>query len=174
MDGSRTWRPRTWLDKRSTSIVAPLCQFSTRGDDPRRPVSQYSSGKLVRGRPTSDSRSLARVVSKVDSAYLAVWRTASTITHVPPPLAVCRDPSGGPSICHVFVPNRNNLEVSTDPSKMALAYPRLDVRHLASLLEKYRDLSIAAKIRSTVGDEVPQIEPARVTAILKRLKQQGL
>lgn len=57
---------------------------------------------------------------------------------------------------------------------MALAYPRLDVRHLASLLEKYRDLSIAAKIRSTVGDEVPQIDPARVTAILKRLKQQGL
>jgi len=56
---------------------------------------------------------------------------------------------------------------------MALAYPRLDVRHLSSLLEKYRDLSLAAKIRNTVGDEGPQIEPARVTAILKRLKQQG-
>ncbi|CAM9304499.1 unnamed protein product [Ectocarpus sp. 6 AP-2014] len=67
----------------------------------------------------------------------------------------------------------NNIDIATDPARMALAYPRLDVRHLASLLGKYRDLSIAAKIRSTVGDEVPQIDPARVTAILKRLKQLG-
>lgn len=69
--------------------------------------------------------------------------------------------------------NRNDIEIATDPSRMALAYPRLDVRHLVSLLEKYRDLSLAAKIRNTVGDEVPQIDPARVATILKRLKQLG-
>ena len=69
--------------------------------------------------------------------------------------------------------HRDNLDMATDPARLALAYPRLDVRHLETMLEKYRDLSLAAKIRNTVGDEVPQIDPARVTAILKRLKQQG-
>ncbi|CAM9165011.1 unnamed protein product, partial [Scytosiphon promiscuus] len=67
----------------------------------------------------------------------------------------------------------NNIDIASDPARMTLAYPRLDVRHLASLLAKYRDLSLAAKIRNTVGDEVPQIDPNRVTAIVKRLKQQG-
>lgn len=68
---------------------------------------------------------------------------------------------------------RNNIEVATDPSHLALAYPRLDVHDLMSFLGKYRDISLAAKIRNTVGDEVPQIDPARVAAILKRLKQQA-
>lgn len=67
---------------------------------------------------------------------------------------------------------RNNIDIATDSARLALAYPRLDVRNLMSLLEKYRDLSLAAKIRNTVGDEVPQIDPSRAQGILKLLKQQ--
>ncbi|CAM9436333.1 unnamed protein product [Ascophyllum nodosum] len=68
---------------------------------------------------------------------------------------------------------KNNIDLATDPTRLALAYPRLDVHTLMAVLEKYRDLSLAAKIRNTVGDEVPHIDPSRVSGILKRLKQQA-
>ena len=51
-------------------------------------------------------------------------------------------------------------------------YPRLDVRHLISVLEKYKNLSIASKMKNTVGDEVPQLEQKRVKQLLSKLKEQ--
>jgi hypothetical protein len=46
------------------------------------------------------------------------------------------------------------------------------VRHLIAVLEKYKNLSLASKIRNTVGDEVPQLEQKRVKQMLIKLREQ--
>ncbi|CAM9658028.1 unnamed protein product [Phaeothamnion confervicola] len=60
--------------------------------------------------------------------------------------------------------------VDDPPGRRGNAYPALDVGHLITVLEKYKDLGMAAKIKSTVGDEVPQLEQRQVNQMLKQLR----
>ncbi|CAM9620887.1 unnamed protein product [Discosporangium mesarthrocarpum] len=66
---------------------------------------------------------------------------------------------------------RNDIQATVDMGGVSPSYPHLDTRHLIALLEKYKDLSLAARIRNTVGDEVPPLEEVQIAPMLKKLKQ---
>lgn len=67
---------------------------------------------------------------------------------------------------------KNQADVMLDPDRRAEIYPRLDARHLVGVLEKYKNLSLAAKIRNTVGDEVPQLDQKYVKKLVLKLSTQ--
>ncbi|KAG5180361.1 exocyst complex component 6 [Tribonema minus] len=66
----------------------------------------------------------------------------------------------------------NDPDDMVDANRRMQEYPRLDVSHLIAVLEKYKNLSLTAKIKSTVDDEVPQLEQKRVKQILAKLREQ--
>eukprot|EP00611_Tribonema_gayanum_P003446 TRINITY_DN1268_c0_g2_i1.p3 TRINITY_DN1268_c0_g2~~TRINITY_DN1268_c0_g2_i1.p3 ORF type:complete len:179 (-),score=76.65 TRINITY_DN1268_c0_g2_i1:374-910(-) len=66
----------------------------------------------------------------------------------------------------------NDPDDMVDANRRMQEYPRLDVSHLIAVLEKYKNLSLTAKIKTTVDDEVPQLEQKRVKQILAKLREQ--
>jgi hypothetical protein len=63
-------------------------------------------------------------------------------------------------------------ETILDPGRRSARYPRLDASDLLQLLDKFRNLSLALKIKNTVGDEVPGLDKSKVKQVASKLRSQ--
>ncbi|CAM9343266.1 unnamed protein product [Chrysoparadoxa australica] len=64
----------------------------------------------------------------------------------------------------------NDIDLIVNFDRRQGKFPSVDEGHIVTLLEKYRDLGMAAKIKNTIGNEIPQLEQKQVKAILHHLR----